>query len=813
MLRRLLFSPWPWAVAVALLALAPWCRNHTYLRDFYDYGLVIAANARIEAGERPYVDFTTPIQSGLFWANIAAERLGRGDYLSMTRGAALFIGLAAIGLTLLLARLWPRWLAALAAAAVVLGSASQHTIIWHNSLGVACLALVAWSTAVAPMLRRRQWGWHVLTLIGLVIGGLNKLNFHLVAIAAALGWLVRAWVMRDGSARRSVVTAATWCIAALMVPIGLELLWTGASLPLWIYNVVNLASGARAEGLMRLFTSDFYVRPMHDYYGELALPSVGAVGLLMCVAVGALCWRAVRSAEERILAVAGTGLAFVAGAALTATNFEIAYVGLAAWAVLAIALALGFQVEFRGWVGTCLAVPLAILLVFAGESAWRGQRSQFGHADHPRAAYLDAADAGAAFRYLRGVRVPPPWVDSLRSIAATLPPVGNDGTHAVFYGPGLEWLERPFPAKKHARLPLWVHWGTSYSDREFDQLGRLLGPAVAFDLVLTPVAWDYWDYSLREIVELSYARRMAGPLVVAREPHRVRTLFPDAIQLLELWGGNTAVTAWDSRTKTPSAHTGSDGRVWLGRSEGEAALEFTLPVRRIAGEVVVQRLSGNEPVLAEFTLRLAGESVERWWLDVALGARETMQSAVYQVDCEDRPFELHVRIPPAHAGKVFAGFRGPRILHAAPDDSPPPRLRPGDSHEVTIEPREIVTFLPDSAAQLRSVVMRGGAISDAGVVLSAGGELWLQFDRPVTLTGAAVGEVDEGAVSLPAVRAGWYKGGRFEIMTQSGLDRAIASTPFRLWSPEPDGWMVFTVDRLIYPGRVALRIEQITPEP
>ena len=37
------------AVAVALL---PWWRNHGYLRDLYDYGVILKANARIAAGER-----------------------------------------------------------------------------------------------------------------------------------------------------------------------------------------------------------------------------------------------------------------------------------------------------------------------------------------------------------------------------------------------------------------------------------------------------------------------------------------------------------------------------------------------------------------------------------------------------------------------------------------------------------------------------------------------------------------------------------------------------------------------------------------
>ena len=58
---------WPFALTfcvVAAFALLPWLHNHGYLRDLYDYGIVIAADARIDAGQRPYRDFTTPIQAG-----------------------------------------------------------------------------------------------------------------------------------------------------------------------------------------------------------------------------------------------------------------------------------------------------------------------------------------------------------------------------------------------------------------------------------------------------------------------------------------------------------------------------------------------------------------------------------------------------------------------------------------------------------------------------------------------------------------------------------------------------------------------------
>lgn len=801
-IRSILRSPWPWALLVAVVALLPWWRNHDHLRDFYDYGLVIAGNARIAAGERPYVDFTTPIQSGIFWANSAAEKLGGGDFLGMTRGAAALIVAAAIGFTLLLARRWPEWLAALAAAAVVLGSASQHTIIWHNTLGVVCLALVAWSTALAPVWRREQWGWHVLTILGLLVGGLNKLNFHLVALAAASGWLVHAWLVRGESLRRIGATAACWVGAGVVLPVVLELAWTGAPLRLWLYNVVGLASGSRAQGLAEVFRRHFYTEPMHDYYGELALPQVGAVGLLMCVVVTVLAWRAAgadgKSARRaQGLALGAGALAFAAGAALLATNFEIAYVGWSAWTVLAIAVLLGSGGEMRGAGCVVFAALLTLLAVFAGESAWRGQRSQFGHAADPREAYVPADTAGPQFSYLRGVKVPPNWIGSLRDIAANLPAADADGLRPVFYGPGLEWLERAFPARKHARLPLWAHWRTSYGDRELAALDRLLGQAIAFDLILTPLAWDYWEETVRQAVEEGYERNYFGPLVVARTPHRVRTLFPDAVRLIEHWGGNTAVTAWGSHAKVPSVHREAGNGILLGRAEGEAVLSFTLPVRRITGEVVVHRLApADVPVVAEFTIRLPGEAVERWWADVTLAPGESSRTVAYEVDCSGRPFELQVRIPEEHAGRIFGGYRGPRITHAEADRAPPPRLRPGERAAVAVELEEVRRLFPASEAVLEEVVLRGGRVDAGAVELLPGGELWLRFDRLVAeLRGVASESEPRDAATAPVLRAGWYKGGRFDLLVQTGLDNAERRVAFQLRTPEPDGWLVFTLDR------------------
>lgn len=90
---------WPavaFTAALLLIALLPWWRNHGYLRDLYDYGLVIAANGHLNLGERPYVDFTTPIQAGFLGLSWMFERLGGGTYGGLTLGGAALIDISRI---------------------------------------------------------------------------------------------------------------------------------------------------------------------------------------------------------------------------------------------------------------------------------------------------------------------------------------------------------------------------------------------------------------------------------------------------------------------------------------------------------------------------------------------------------------------------------------------------------------------------------------------------------------------------------------------------------------------------------------------
>ena len=89
------------------------------------------------------------------------------------------------------------------------------------------------------------------------------MNFQLIALAAAMAWSVRAgWLGRAGW-RRVGVTVLAIGLAGVVMPIACELAWTGASLRVWLANVVQVAAGSRLDRLQEILSMDFLWQPIH----------------------------------------------------------------------------------------------------------------------------------------------------------------------------------------------------------------------------------------------------------------------------------------------------------------------------------------------------------------------------------------------------------------------------------------------------------------------------------------------------------------------------------------------------------------------
>ncbi len=806
---------WTIIAFVTILALAPWWRNHTYLRDFYDYGLVMAGVGRIGAGERPYVDFLTPIQTGTFLFNGWAEKLAGGTYQAMTWGAALLVVLSLPLLAGVLSRRWSVGPAVAVAGAVVCMTVAQHTIIWHNCVGAICLAVATCTAAVSPVIRRSQWGWHLLTAGALMIGGINKLNAHLIALCGVLAWALLSGFTRRSEWPRVLATALFVLICAVVLPVGFELCWTQASLPAWWNNVVVLPFGSRVSDFTAIRNWDFYFSIHHDYYGSLVVPQLGALGVFV-TATFAVAGIRTFGLRQCGWVVAAALFAAASGAGLLATNYEIAYVAMGAWFALVAALWLGFGLpgEGRLFYGG-LIVPAVMVGAIAWQSAWRGQRSQFGYSLAARTNYVAGETIAPDFGYLQGTYVPPEMGASMASAASWRTSLPVETKAAVFYGPGLEWLERPWPTLKLPGMPLWMHGGTSYGVGEEVRLLEALSGPQGYRHILVSEARDHWGALITPGLFNKYAKHKFGPIWFRYDRLPTGIVSGRPLEFLFAFGGNVDST---QLTSTMEMKTLVDGRSFIGVAQGSGEMLLTAPSNRAKGEAVVRRVPGQASIPAaavhfEVFSVADGNYYPRWSADVSLPDDQGEIIVPFPVDCGSSPLRFLVTIPPELTGSVVAGWRGLTLLHSLDGPEEPSRLHPEAVDAVLAGAAMREALLPPGWNPSK-VFVRNGRVGPRGLELLPGGEIWIRLAGFYTeITGVA--SVAE-AVRLPAdpvVRVLYRKGAKLDVQAQSALRDPDRSFNFHAWSAEADGWLVIMTEPNLSTPPVAIRLTSAKAAP
>lgn len=783
-----------WCAAVAAVALVPWMRNHRYLRDFYDYGMFVNVNARLDAGQRPFVDFATPAQSATFALNRLAEWAGGGSYVGLTRGAAALIVLVGVSLVLLLARRWPPMLAAVFGFAIVACSASQHTIIFYNPIGVFAMALVVWSFAVAPVWNWEQRGWHALAAAGLLLGGLNKINFHLLSCAMALGWLVWGAIETRASWRRIGATLALIVVFGGALPLGLELAWTGADWRTWYHNVVELPLGARAGRVGLLKEARVYFSTLHDYYGPMRLAQSGLVVLLLPLGAVAAAWFAPahgRPWRRRGFALVAGACGALAGAALLLTNNEIAYLTVAAALVMLAGLWLGFRLPTQGWwPRLALGAPALIVGLCGWESAWLGQRSQFGHAGDPRSDYVAGETIGPEFSYLRGLRIPTGMANSLATFAryrAAMPAEAD----RVFYGPGVEWLERIWPAPKVRGLPLVAN--AFEGEREMRLFHENVISGEPFRHILVAEAWNSWPLAVQLAFFRGFPMERLGNhfFIYHRLPPGV--LWARPLNFHGHIGGNVESTRLISLMPK---HALADGRRFVGVDRGSGELELAASNYRSSAEAVLRRRTPGRalgPIRFEAFAAAGDERFPRWARDIVLPENtDELVVPTGQIDASGQHLLLKVTVPEEWAGAVIAGWREPRLWDTVEGASIPPLLQEAVPPLSSATEDFAEAVLP---ANLRGsgVFVRDPQLVDGRCWLGSGGELWIPLAAIFNRIEIRAHAADSPPGTLPLVRVAYYKGGRLEIFNPT-LDRAHNSARFTAWSCESGGWLAILAD-------------------
>ena len=810
------------SVFTLVVVMVPWIRNRGLLRDFFDYGYMMVASGRLAAGERPFVDFVSPLQTLTFRLNAWADQVFGGTFQALTMGNAVLLIGASLGLLWVLRRRFSIGASALVTAVIVVGSAGQHTIIWYNSIGVLLLAAIAWSSALAPVLRRGTAGWHLLLVMALILSGMNKLNTHAIAVVVAIAWPVRAGLLGEARWSRVVVTVLAWLTAATVVPLAIELQWTGATFELWRYNVIETAFVHRGGLLYELASPDIYLRPIHDFY-EAHLRPLGAILIGWLIVVIAMAWRG-RKAMDRGLLVAAAVFAVGGMAGLMATNFEIGYVSLSAGMVLLVGLWLGFDLGREGWrLRVVLLLPMGLLGAVFWHSAWVGQRSLFGFSDAPRESYRELRDSAGTFAYLRGVRIPPETAEGLEELAGRIGPVEADETVPYFFGAGTEWLRRIWKTDTIGRIPIPVE-PLGYGAKERKRLEDAFDHPSAYQVVVGMTDWPDWPGDVEDRLDDRSRLELVGPFRLWHlHPEVMAPGLPpreNAIMALNIYGGNldARLVVADGGIKVLQR---PQGRRFLGVGHGHGSFRFGAPVHTIGGEVVLIRSGDGTALEAEQTALFELQVIDlqthavignSWSQEVTLPAGETEISQTYTAATQGQGVRFQVTVANDSDGKVLAGWLMPRIQLTASETDIPPRLRaPGSADVAGVDRTWSKALLPSDWDGQVEVVVRKGHLSDGRVWIEQGGELWFRAK-----TGVAEWH---GTLSLDAALAEtirpyahvvWYNGGRVELLSQSQVPNDSAGAPVRAWSPEGQGWFGLIIDDAGGDAGVSLKIERMT---
>jgi|GEM_PF-2345220 len=800
--------------SIALVtALLPWWHNRGFLRDFLDYGLVMASNGRIQAGESPYVDFLTPIQAGFLYTSLLFEKLFGENYLGLTNGNLLLI--IASG-TILWGMLRTRLQDAIAIPvcwALVVLTASQHTIYWYNAAGAIYMALATWAIAAAPAWEKKSWPWCAILVGALWLSGLNKINFHLITLSGCIGLLVRFALLKKMSVKQLGIGLAAIGLFGVVLPLSTELLLTGASWSQWRFNVFDVASGGRLAYLTAFFSPSAYFHPIHNHYGDLAVPQIGAILVLISIGIIWWGWRDRSLLDRTLLIIASVGCA-AASLALLYTNNEIAYVSLGAGLGLFTSLTLAFNFRYRLLqVGLVLLLPAILVGIPAWFSAWSGARSLFGHASTNRADYVVLSDQAPAYKYLAHVKIPPELALSYTLLEQRIPASDSNGLTPIFYGKGLEWLERVWPAVKIPGQPLWMYQGVTYHAEQNERLNRALFPPSRYASILESVAWAEQSDATAQYLKVFAKMTMVGPLV---RHYQVPLTFEDGFDVIELV--NLLGINFDPRLWAPESpyflYQDQAARRFFGTTRGPAAFRFDGIVDRAQCEAILQRVHPENalPLSATFTIHRRVDSTwqQIWRQELTLAPGEIETAVPVMVDAQQSALRFTVELAPASLRKAAGGWFPPSMRgEPASADEPPALVR---------SPPSVMRDLPDIQSALigpawrpDQVLVRDGRLTDDGFFLAANGQVWLRADHGLdSLDGTASLHNSPPDTEIKVVVL-WLKSARIQITDQFTLTNETPSRPFHSWSSAHEGWFGILLQQTSNSSPVKIRIEAAQP--
>lgn len=792
---------WGWWALVLLAAGAIWLRNRDILSDTFDYSGLIAGAGKIELGLKPYVDFRSPMQSATYALNHLVEVVFGRNYLALTYGGLVLIW----GGGTLLFTLWRRTfgpgLAAILAGAVTLGGSAQHTIVFYNPIGLLCLALVI---AAMPSWCRSGRFWNrygFLVFAALILGGVNKINFHALALGMA-GLMVFVFAGRYAWPRRRMFGWGGGLLAVgLAAPLGVELLWTGATFSQWFYNVILLAE-ERVGFVWLILAPKTYFAPTYDMHYFILFKPLHTFGLGVVILTTVLAWRAnpdwLRRLGVVILAVAGAA----GGVLLTVTNVETITLTSQGTLLAAVAVVASCGLTDHRGARWLLGAAGCMWLIVGGFAAWQGSRVLYGRESIERETFVRLENPPDSLRYLEGVRLDAGLHESLLILARELESIKQrDGDLSrVWFGPAMEWLERSYPESVVPGMPMWYQQGTSLLGEDTSWLVAAMTQKGITDLVLHP-AWEGWPIEFAQHLKTEF-RALPTGMLRRYEARREPTTEPAPIIELAVrevvidFLGRTSSTVHLGTTRTvanqgPVFVQSPWGDFW--GAPGAWTWRWEEPVRQVHGSfiaVVNEWPSQQEGVELRFRVVADPEGAAQTIWDsgsIRMEPPDREFRAPLQFEALGRPVVFEIMEFGDHDGVVYAGWREIQIRHAGDTpraEQPPPPLRvKGPSITVTSpagktshrrwmeQPDETAPNLFDWTDQPFEIWTRGPA---------TGGRWSAELE---------VEPVPDGQGVVPIIMGMFYKSGRLELATQMapGIDQGTFILEGHV--VEPGGWI------------------------
>lgn len=785
-------------ILVVLGATMVWLRNRDILSDLYDYSSMITAAGKIEAGLKPYTDFRSTMQSACYVLPALVENIFGHNYLGLTWGGLVLSLGGALVLFALLRPSFGVFTAAMLTGAMTLAGFAQHVVVFYNPLGILCLALVIFGLAKPPPLS----GWRIgLVVAALIIGGANKINFQALTIGLGGILILRAGVAREITWKQVSGWWASLLGFGLIVPIGLELWWTGATPADWYFNVIGLAE-ARVGFVSQIFSLKSYLEPTYTLHQHVLIQPLHTIGLGVLLGVSSLAWRqiSVKSTTatdpRRILLLRATlvllaGAVGIGGVLLTITNIEIITLTSLGVLVGTVAIAISFEIAGRKSIQLILSAAALLWIIVGGYAAWTGSRVLYAREGIDRVPFVRLVNPPPSLKYLEGVRLDADLRNSLLLTAKELSRIKKKqgDLSSVLFGPTLEWLERAHPESILKGMPVWYDLGTSLQTTDGPWLISSLENK-QIDRIFVHPDWESWPEDFHTWLQTNFRAIPLGKVVKLYERRNLLTneapkTFADqnALAMLDRTGSQIHVRTTRVPVEPPPSFMTSPWGDFFGATGGWTWW-WDRPSRIVEGVFVAVAQSGLKSS-ASISWRIIassqGEAEVLLSQKVKLSETQSESRIPFRVEPNGQPLTFEIEVEEGASSSIATGWRNVRILHVGDtsDDVPPPGLNIHAPAHKIIAPDGVVSWL-----RVKNDQFQDHAYTTAFEVWKQGSETGGNWQATLNIEPHS-----ESPGATPVIMLIWCKSSRLEILQQAVPPTESGTFTVGAAMPEPGGWV------------------------